>query len=90
MDDQHAEQLRAEQLVLAGMDPADRVTALLTAVIDAESNTFSASASLLDVLTLAAKYLTRTNVSSSPLGWWMWPFGSSFGGIDADPDRPFP
>jgi hypothetical protein len=59
MAEQRAEQLRAEQLVLAGMDPVDRVTALLVAVIDAERDTFSASASLLDVLTLAAKYLNE-------------------------------
>ena len=90
MADQHADQVRAEHAILVAMYPADRVTALLTAIVDSERDTFSASASLLDVLTLAAKYLTRTNVSSSPLGWWMWPFGSSFGGIDADPDRPFP
>jgi hypothetical protein len=59
MDDQRAEQLRAEHTVLAGMDPADRVTALLTSIVDSERDTFSASASLLDVLTVAAKYLNE-------------------------------
>jgi hypothetical protein len=59
MDDQRAEQIRAEQTVLAGMDPVDRVTALLVAIVDAEHGTFGAAASLLDVLTLSAKYLSE-------------------------------
>jgi hypothetical protein len=55
MDDQHTEQ----HAVLSAMAPADRVTALLVAIVDTERDTFSASASLLDVLTLAAKYLSQ-------------------------------
>jgi hypothetical protein len=55
MDDQHTEQ----HAVLSAMAPADRVTALLVAIVDSERNTFSAAASMLDVLTLAAKYLNE-------------------------------
>jgi hypothetical protein len=58
-DDQHADQVRAEHAVLSAMDPADRVTALLVAIVDSEKDTFSAAASLLDVLALSAKYLNQ-------------------------------
>jgi hypothetical protein len=60
MDDQHADQARTEHAILAAMEPADRVTALLVAIVDSERDTFDAAGSMLDALGLAARYLTET------------------------------
>jgi hypothetical protein len=53
------EQAREAHRILLAMDPTERTTSLLAAIIDTERDTFSASASLLDVLALSAKYLNE-------------------------------
>jgi hypothetical protein len=61
MADQQAndDAARAAHRILLAMDPTERTTSLLAAIIDAERDTFSAAASMLDVLALSAKYLNQ-------------------------------
>jgi hypothetical protein len=60
MADQHArKRVRAEHQLLRGMAPADRAVALLSAIVEAENDTFGQVLSLLDALIVLAKFLDQ-------------------------------
>jgi hypothetical protein len=56
MDDQRAEQMRAEQLVLAGMDPEERIAALAAATCNGH-DAVEQAVRLVDLVSLIGSFL---------------------------------